>query len=242
MKKTAMLRAAAGAAGGGGAVATPDAWYDFSDISTLWKNDTRTTPVTTTGDNILGVTDLGATGDHHLDSSLPPQYITGVQNSLSIARFIDATDFLRDQDAISEAEPGTWVFVAAVTDVAQGSKPLLADSQGHCIGIQTTGPKYRVAHDASTFRTIDDITADTDFHVFSVVWDGASTKVWVDGVLGTLSAAVAGASSMGGMYPGNYAVASFCKCDFGEIRVFYSGLTDPERGAVEDELATKWGL
>jgi hypothetical protein len=42
----------------------PFVWYDPSDLSTMWQDAAKTTPVTTTGQNVCAINDKGAGGVH----------------------------------------------------------------------------------------------------------------------------------------------------------------------------------
>ena len=65
----------------------PAVWYDFSDITTLFQDDAKTTPVTTNGDPIGAVEDKTGNGQDLTQSnaSNKPVYTTNVQNGLSVA-------------------------------------------------------------------------------------------------------------------------------------------------------------
>lgn len=69
------------------------AWWDFSDITTLWKDAARTSPVTADGDNILGVTDKSGAG-RHLAATIGPDYTVGIQNGRAVARHTAGDQYL----------------------------------------------------------------------------------------------------------------------------------------------------
>jgi hypothetical protein len=64
-------------------------WLDFSDISTLYTDSAKTTPVTSDGDVIGAVEDKSGNGNDVLQITAPqkPIYKTGIQNGLSVGRF-----------------------------------------------------------------------------------------------------------------------------------------------------------
>jgi len=49
-------------------------FYDFSDTSTLFTDQARTTPVTTTGNAVRGVTDLSGNNNHLINSLGTPTW------------------------------------------------------------------------------------------------------------------------------------------------------------------------
>ena len=71
------------------------AWYDFSDVDTLFQDSSRTTPVTAEDQYILGVTNKAQDAYHLVGSgATQPQYKLNTQNGLSSA-YLLATSLLK---------------------------------------------------------------------------------------------------------------------------------------------------
>lgn len=114
--------------GVGGATISPSdisglvAWYDFSDISTLYQDSGKTTPVASDGDPIGAAVDKSGNGNDVLQATTAnkPTYKTGIQNGLAIARG-DGADYLITSAAVQvvNSSSGEWT-AAAVADQTGG--------------------------------------------------------------------------------------------------------------------------
>src|SRR3954462_5646455 len=89
------------------------AWYDFSDITTLWKDTGRTSAVTANADIIKGVTDKSGTGNHLSEATNGPTYTTGAQNGKSAAVFDGSNDQLAT-GVVTISQPDTIAMVAKI--------------------------------------------------------------------------------------------------------------------------------
>ena len=58
-------------------------WYDFSDISTLYQDTSRTNPVTANNQYIYGLEDKSGKGRHNRKRGGNPQYKANLKNGLS---------------------------------------------------------------------------------------------------------------------------------------------------------------
>ena len=85
------------------------AWYDFSDISTLWQDTARTSAITADAQTIGGVTDKSGTGRHLQapTTANEPAYKTGIIAGKSIARLDGTDDRL---SAVSWVGDASWTF------------------------------------------------------------------------------------------------------------------------------------
>lgn len=70
------------------------AWYNFSDVSNLWLDTARTSPITGAGQAIAGVTDRSGVGYHLQQSTLTSRPNTESVNGGIRALFDGAADFM----------------------------------------------------------------------------------------------------------------------------------------------------
>jgi len=91
---------------------SPAAWYDFSDLTTLFTDAARTTPVTADGDVIGGVTDKSGNGFHATQATTAnkPLWKAAIQNGRGVARLDGVNDYL--SVSISLAAGSLTVFMA----------------------------------------------------------------------------------------------------------------------------------
>jgi len=93
-------------------------WYDYSDISTLWKDTARTSAVTADGDIIKGVTDKSSGATHLSEATNGPTYKVSIQNGRSVARFDGSNDRLK---ATISADLTRTIFFAGRQRNANGA-------------------------------------------------------------------------------------------------------------------------
>lgn len=73
---------------------SPDAWYDPSDLSTLWKDTAGTTPVTTDGDAVARVDDKSGNGYHLLQGTAGNRPLYKTSGGLHWLEFDGVDDWL----------------------------------------------------------------------------------------------------------------------------------------------------
>jgi hypothetical protein len=203
-------------------------WWDLSDLSTLWKDTARSIPVTANGDVIKGITDKSPGGHHLSQATNGPTYVDVGQNGRSLARF-NGTSQNIGIAGWAQAQPVTLICAAKGTTGTSaslvGGTGLRIDHYGNVQMAATTGVTIKAA--------------DSSQHVFAVIFNGASSKGWVDGGAGTTgnpgtSGITVGAFNLGG--------SDFEPCDHDEVLMYDSALSLANINAAAAYLNTKWAL
>lgn len=232
--------------GGGGAAPSllnNKVWFDFSDATTLFTDAGRTTPVSSAGDAVWGLTDKGGSENHGTPSStVKPIYYPSVKNGRSVLQFVNSNvvtpslaSFPSKRGAIFvvyKPRFSTAAFLAATFNgfaphwalysaLSGGTKNLYYD------GTQRTSAEYDVA----------------DTWYLKVFWrDGDTTakhrrnKVAVDSLTVGNSQPVANP-----LYVGNSTVGSGMGKLIGEFLLF-DDMTQAHMLAWEDYLYNKWDI
>jgi hypothetical protein len=186
-------------------------WFDFSDLTTLYTDSGRTTLISANGDPLGGVTDKGGAG-HHLAQSTAgsrPLSSWAAQNGLAVATFDGTDDWL--QASLSMPQPNYVATVARYTTVS--TSPIL-DGAGNDLRIWSSN--------ASTFISLycggqldSGATTPAAWHLIEALFNGASSKIWIDGVLaasGSIGTAAATAITFGSQRAQN----TYAACQVGE--------------------------
>jgi len=216
---------------------SPVAWYDFSDISTLWKDTGRTSAVTTDGDIVLGVSDKSGNAHHLSETTNGRTYKTAVQNSLSGLRF-DGTNDKLQSGAYTLNQPDTWFAVFKFSEAT--SKTIIASNNN-------VGADQQIGRNLGNWQlyagtNLGGVTAaDTAAHVHSMVFNGASSAHLLDGAAGASGAAGANNFTAGVRMGCTFDASVFLACDIYELFQCPGSVTTPNRQAAETYLKAKWG-
>jgi hypothetical protein len=228
------------------------AWYDFSDVSKLWQEPARTTPISADGQTIGGVTDASGSG-YHLDvpnANQEPAYKTGIINGKSVARF-DGTDDLLRNTTVS-AEVTQTVFLV----LKKNSAPTAADDGAFAFGSTAAALLTHSSYSADGYlydrsNTLSRIVLGgkaTNVSIVALRYTGSGTAPMDTIINGHALPWLGGAFNpddafaTAGLYLGTNASTAYGDYDIGEARVYSGALAMPDVHAIGAELGTKWGV
>lgn len=233
------------------------AWYDFSDVATLWKDTSLTDPVTADADVIKGVTDKSGLTHSLTEATNGPAYKVNIQNGKSIARFDGSNDILGGptNDAhLAITGPVTVVAVVSLDDTLT-YHPMIDYATNVTSKIAY---EFRTDNAATTllhFLSGDAVTVEDEnataattkaaFHIVVARRDADSVDFFEDGTAkGTPAHSLTPAPDASSkLWIGTRATNDlFFDGDFGEAYILNAALTSTELNALGGYLATKWGL
>ena len=155
---------------------TEGAWYDPSDISTLFQDSAGTTPVTASGQPVGKMLDKSGNGNHatQATSSKRPTYTEG--GGLSWLAFDGVDDAMEIQNAAFSFTGDQSVWVAAKHDTGTGSYIYLmgGDDKGYLFVTKGSTRKMSFVPINSAARTISTSVIGTSPIVFGGAWDRSS--------------------------------------------------------------------
>jgi hypothetical protein len=163
-----------------------------------------------------------------------PLLKTGILGGKPVVRFDGLEDFLK-ATGFELAQPNT-VFVVGRGSTAGAFVDGGVDTSHRHLIQRIIGPVWGIS--AGTGLTGG--TADSDFHVFTAVFDGAASRFLVDGA--TTLEGNAGAQALEGLAIGARfdGTANRITGDIAAIRVYGTALSAPEIAAVEAALTRTW--
>jgi hypothetical protein len=237
------------------------AWYDASDMSTLFQNSDGTTAATAENDPVGYLKDKGPSGYHATQSTnnARPLLRLSAQNGRSAILFDGTNDFLINANNFLNGLRPSAVLVAQ----RQSDNPLVRTNQVHSVFSTGRGgaagerpyagilrstfatPANNVSIDGGNTRrngaaSLDSGASPTQFMIVSGADGPSGNTVNVqnagDGVLlGANRDAVGIIGSTGSN-------AFFMSGRFGEVILYNRVLTLAERQALERYLSGKWGI
>jgi hypothetical protein len=235
-----------GASGGAAAFSPSDVaglalWLDASDITTLWQDSGRTTPVTADTDPVGAIDDKSGNARHATQAvaGSRPTYRTAQFGAVAAMDFDGIADFLTST-AFTLTQPGV-VFVVVDADVNVSFNSVVDSA--------TAGSRWDVGHENSVtpkwFMFAGSVATageyDQNPHVLVALFNGASSNLRVDGGAGTVLNP--GAQSTNTPRIGaDDGSTSFFDGRVGEVLFYDSSLSVANINAVGEYLATKWGI
>lgn len=219
------------------------AWYDFSDISTLFQDNALTSPVTANGQQIKGVVDKSSHGNNlNASSSTGPAYTTGAINGRAAADYVAATpNWLGRATFVQEtlAQPGTEILVVK-TDLTPTFSQITDAFNGGANRWSVDWSAATASWYAGTNQSFGTVST-TNPQITVAGYNGASSKAWLDGGTGTV--ANVGAGGKQGLRLGIEDAGSSNPFDgrYCEYILYNRSLTLTEINAIGSYLSTKWG-
>ena len=209
-------------------------WIDFSDISTLYTDSAKTTPVTADNDVIGAAEDKSGNGNDHTQTTTAakPTYKTGIQNSLSIGRGDGGDELLLNPNALSQPFTLLAVCMSTVADADY----IFGETTR--IGISTLG-KMIVYAGVSLYSSEDAYAVDTYFQPTYVI-NGASSVERANA--SQVASGNVGASNNTRTSIFSRFAAQWWNGDIGEVLVYNGVLSGANIGKVETYLNSKWAV
>jgi hypothetical protein len=219
-------------------------WFDFSDISTLFQDTARTTPVTADGQMIKGITDLSGSANHLTEATNGPAYTVGMQNGLSGGRWDGVNDILR-KDPLASAAPTTgWtlLIVSRKRSALDATSRTLVNLGGfvqvRCqSSVHATGMNYYINNTGGT--TLNVLTSPTTWGVDVLRNVGGGTQAYTDGGTSVPCNADPGVAITGLT---RIILGEFNDLDVAEVLFYRVGVSDTELNILGNYLADKWAL
>lgn len=214
---------------GGGGFTPVGSVFSWLDISALALAD---------NDPIGTITDGSGNGNNASGSGATrPLFKTGIQNSLAMGLFDGSDDFLSVSGTLNN--PNTIQIVFRV--LSNASRMVLFDGALLYSWISTNATPDYEYFGGSDFRVGG--TPDTSTHLITVVADGASTVIRVDGSVVTLSGGAPGVNNLVGTLLGkSHNDANLLNGYIGEVVMYNGVLSGGDISTNEAGLMSKWGI
>jgi hypothetical protein len=213
-------------------------WYDFSDVSTLWTNTTRTTPVTADGDVIKGVTDKSGNGRHLSEATNAPTYRVNAAGGRSVSRYV-ATKYLRNL-SFTLNQPFTAFIVGDVTVPATNQYFFDGEALNRALIASFSATAVRVYAGTILDQTIANNAMLTP-HVIGAVYNGASSRNVFDGTVVTGVAGVLGSTGITLGVAGDLSTGPLTG-DIAECLIYNTALSSADISEVARYLGAKYGI
>jgi hypothetical protein len=221
-----------------GDIANYELDLDFSDVTKLWQDSGRTTPVAVDTDPIGACDDKSGNARHFTQATggNRPLYRTAQFGAVAAADFNGSSQHMNGP-AFAVSQPTTW-FVVLDCDVAGfGCNQNIVDgvTTRQIISTNST-PQFLVNAGASVIA----FTPTTSAAIFAVTFNGASSKLWLDGGVGTTGDCGANAISQPNL-GASFVPSSFYDGRVGRVILYGAALSTTNLDLVGNYLATIFG-
>lgn len=226
-------------------VAGLKAWWDFGDAATLFTDTARSTPATSDGDAIAGVTDKSGTGYHlsQSNASTRPTYKTAIQNGLSIARFVVANSSNMIVASPSETARN-WTFFIVVKDptpTTGTAKAFFDSATGRLIISHLANSTPQLGYFDGAWRNIANVASGAQ--ILTWVLDNTGSDIFRNGTnLGSAAYTQRGISGNTRIMSDNSGTSQFTGGDLCEMLIYSGALSQEDTESVGSYLATRWGI
>ena len=232
----------------------PTIHYDFSDVSTLWQDQSRTSAISAADQVISGVTDKSPGGTYHAigTGSGNRHYRTNAQNGLSAIQLNTGItsggtgdDQIYQNTMNDQGLPNT-VAIACTYPPDSVDAGMIWDGFNIVLRQFCFRPGNTATLNIGSNLSVATTLSATEYTwvVITVVFDGTSTKTYLNGTLtddGTLGAM--GTNSIRHWRLGNsYTANNGHDMYFGEALFYGATTTSTEVDEINTYLKTKWGI
>jgi len=216
-------------------VAGLEAWWDFSDITKLYQDSGKTTPVASDGDVIGAVVDKSGNGNDATQGTTTnkPVYKVNIQNGLSIARFI--TDDYLDFSGVSYDDMH-WFFVVKGR-VENNYNGIISQDATHYIIFSKPSNLYSEYNNTLHYGLS---LTQAQWNLIGWIHDG--TKQYTSLNTSKDSGTAATSTTETPIYLGVRYNAYYFDGDMGEILIYNAEITGADLASLETYFDNKWSL
>jgi hypothetical protein len=226
--------------------ATADIWYDAASPAYFQPtNPTNGASLTQWNDRSNAAHNAGPSGGAN-----KPTYVTPAQNGYGAVRFTGTQNLQITNTTWAASKAGFGQFVVARLNNNTTGTRTLTQSDTNGFKIQYNTGTWTVGTAGGTATTA--ITADTGWHIFTLLFDGAGStnsdklkfrydstdrSLFFSSNVGATTAAGTSKLNFGWDGSGNYWLG-----DIAEVLLFTSAQNSTQVGLIEGYLKNKWGI
>ena len=224
----------------------PEHWYDAS-VGT-WQDSSMTTAADQDNDVVGGWEDQAASGDdvsQGTTASKPTLQLNEL-NDEAVLRFDGTDDFLQGAFTVGGglSQPVIVFFVGKLSGAINDDvNYYFFDGDDSTNRILVYKNKSPTPDKLTAYAGIlaDGTAPDNNWHIFCLSANGASSKLWIDGVV-NLSANIGNNGVDGITIGARYSATECINGDIAEIIIYGSNLSDADKNQIGQYLDDKYGI